>query len=400
MLICIFTGLTSGVPLYILIQLVPAWLRTEGIGLKEIGFFTLVTFPYTWKFVWAPLLDRYTLSSLGRRRSWLLITQVLLLVSIASLGWFNPAQSLIAIAVLCFLTAVFSATQDIAIDAYRRELLPDAELGIGNSIFVQAYRISGLLPASLSLILADSLSWNTVFLVTAGYMLIGIVTTLVIREAIELPRKPMTLRQAVIEPFHEFITRNNVKGALLIVAFMFLYKLGDNLAVALQTPFYIDLGFSLTEIGVVAKNAALWPAIIGGLFGGILMVKIGINRALWLFGIVQLATILGFAWLAWVGDVIWVLAVAVALEYLGVGLGTAAFSAFIARTTNPLFAATQFALFTAIAVIPRTVSNALSGWMVESTGWFPFFLICAVLAIPGMLLLFKVAPWNGDREIG
>lgn len=396
MLICIFTGLASGLPLYILIQLVPAWLRTEGVGLKEIGFFTLVQLPYTWKFIWAPLLDRYTLP-LGRRRGWMLLAQLLLLVGVSLLGWFKPMDSLGAIAVLCCLIAVFSATQDIALDAYRRELLPDEELGLGNSIHVQAYRISGLLPGALSLILADQLPWSWVFIITAGYMLIALIMTLCIEEAISEPKAPKTIRQAVVEPFKEFVGRSNWSGALLILGFMFLYKLGDSMATALSTPFYIDLGFSLTEIGIVAKNAALWPSIIGGLMGGVLMLKIGINRALWLFGVVQLVTILGFALLASMGDNMAMLVVVIAMEYLGVGLGTAAFTAFIARATNPAYAATQFALFTALAALPRTLSSAISGLVIEQVGWVQFFLICTLLAVPGMLLLFKVAPWHTDK---
>ncbi len=397
MLICVFTGLASGLPLYILIQLVPAWLRTEGVGLKEIGFFTLVQLPYTWKFIWAPLLDRYTLP-LGRRRGWMLWCQLILLVAVGSLGFWSPIDDLGIVAVLCVIVAVFSATQDIALDAYRRELLPDKELGLGNSIHVQAYRISGLLPAALSLILADQIPWSWVFVFTGAYMLIGIALTLSIREANLTPNAPKTLREAVVEPFREFIGRQGVSGALLILGFMFFYKLGDSMATALSTPFYIDLGFTLTEIGVVAKNAALWPSIIGGLMGGVLMLKIGINRALWLFGVVQLVTILGFAWLAHVGDVLSVLVVVIAMEYLGVGLGTAAFTAFIARATNPAFAATQFALFTALTAVPRTFSSAVSGLIVETTGWVNFYLFCTILALPGMMLLFKVAPWNKNGD--
>lgn len=397
MLICVFTGLTSGIPLYILIQLIPAWLRTEGVGLKEIGFFALVQLPYTWKFIWAPALDRYTLP-LGRRRGWMLITQVVLLLSVSSLGFWQPASALWSIAALSVVVAFFGATQDIALDAFRRELLPEIELGLGNSIHVQAYRVSGLLPAGLSLILADHIPWQWVFVVTGAYMLIGIGLTLFISEAIAKPVAPRTLREAVVEPFHEFITRCGWSGALLTLGFMFLYKLGDSMATALSTPFYIDLGFSLEQIGLVAKNAALWPSIIGGLMGGLLMLKTGINRALWLFGVVQLVTILGFALLAYTGNNIFVLALVVMLEYLGVGLGTAAFTAFIARETNPTYAATQFALFTALAAVPRTLSSAASGIIVEDTGWFNFFLLCTLLALPGMLLLFKVAPWNGERE--
>ena len=397
MLICIFTGLASGMPLYILLQLVPAWLTKEGVGLKEIGFFTLVQLPYTWKFLWAPMLDRYSLP-LGRRRGWMLLSQLLLLVAVGSLGFWSPVDNLSTIALLCFLVAIFSATQDVALDAYRRELLPNEELGLGNSIHVQAYRIAGLLPGALSLILADHLPWSSVFQITAAYMLIGVVMTLCVREANRNPQTPKTLREAVIDPFREFIQRCNWSGALLILGFIFLYKLGDSMATALSTTFYIKLGFSLTEIGIVAKNAALWPSIIGGLMGGVLMIKIGINRALWLFGVVQLVTILGFALLASIGNSLPMLVIVIAMEYLGVGLGTAAFTAYIARTTNPAFAATQFALFTALAAVPRTLSSAVSGLIVEHVGWVQFFLLCTLLAIPGMLLLFKVAPWNGDNS--
>jgi PAT family beta-lactamase induction signal transducer AmpG len=198
----------------------------------------------------------------------------------------------------------------------------------------------------------------------------------------------------VVEPFREFIAREGIAPALLVLAFLFLYKLGDNMATALQTPFFIDVGFSLTQIGTIAKTASLTAAIVGGLVGGLIMVKVSINRALWLFGVVQIASILGFALLSEIGANPWMLAVAVAFEYLGVGLGTAALTAFIARSTNKAFAATQFALFTALAATPRTLANAVTGVIVENIGWTNFFLLCTALAIPGMLLLFKVAPWN------
>ena len=398
MLICIFTGFTSGLPLYVLIQLLPAWLRVEGVGLAEIGFFALVGFPYTWKFIWSPVMDRYTLPFLGRRRGWMLLTQMLLLISIASLGFLKPELSIWSIAYLAAAVAFFSASQDIVLDAYRRELLPDIELGMGNAIHVQTYRLAGLVPGALGLILADFLPWHMVFLVVALFMAVGLVMTLLIDEAISEPDAPKTLREAIVEPFREFVNRKGLKSALLILAFMVLYKLGDNMATALSTPFYLDVGFTLTQIGAIAKVASLVAVIVGGLAGGLVMIKLGINRALWLFGLVQVVSILGFALLAEVGANPLLLGVVVALEYLGVGLGTAAFTAFIARATNPLFAATQFALFTALTSVPRNVANAITGLIVETIGWTSFFILCTVLAVPGMLLLFKVAPWNGDEN--
>ena len=397
MLICVFTGFTSGMPLYVLIQLVPAWLKDGGVSLTEIGLFALVGIPYAWKFAWAPLMDRWIPPFLGRRRGWMLICQLALLLSIGILGAFEPAQSTWLIAWLAVGLAFFSASQDVAVDAFRREILPDEELGLGNAIHVQAYRISGLVPGALALVLADILPWSSVFWITASFMAIGVVMTLVVMEPrSELPHGT-GLREALLDPFIEYLTRRGWRGVLLVLGFMFLYKLGDNMATALATPFYLDVGFSMTQIGLVAKNAALWPAIFGGLAGGLVMIRLGINKALWLFGVVQVVSILGFALLASSGPVLWLLAVVIGFEYLGVGLGTAAFTAFIARETSRTYAATQFALFTALAAVPRTFANASTGIIVDHVGWVSFFLICAMLAIPGMLLLLWVAPWNSDQ---
>ncbi len=391
MLICIFTGFSSGLPLYILISLVPAWLRTEGVDLKSIGLFALIQLPFTWKFLWSPLFDRY-IPPLGRRRGWLIIAQIALLLIIPAFGYLHPKLDLWAIAYLSIIVAFFSASQDIVLDAYRRELLLENELGLGNAIHVNAYKIAGLVPGAFSLVLADHLPWNSVYLITALFMLPGIFMTLFVNEP-ELKGAPKTLRDAVIEPFEEFRSRG-IKPALLILAFIFFYKLGDSMATALATPFYLDMGFSKTEIGLIAKNAGLWPSVIGGLLGGIWMIRLGINRALWLFGAVQMIAILGFAYLAMVGHSLLWLAIVIGVEALGVGLGTSAFVAFIARATHPLYTATQFALFTSLAAVPRTFANAATGYMVEWVGWRSFFLICFFIAIPGMLLLIKVAPWN------
>lgn len=400
MLICVFTGFASGLPLYLLLNLVPAWLRTEHIDLKVIGAFALIQFPYTWKFLWSPFLDRYALPMLGRRRGWMLLTQASLLVVIASMGGFSPQNDLGTIVLLATLLAFLSATQDIVLDAYRRELLLDNELGLGNAVHVNAYRIAGLVPGSLSLILADHLPWNMVFFITALFMIPGMVMTLMVQEP-HRAAPPKTLREAVVEPFHEFITRKGWQSALLILAFLFFYKLGDSLCTALATPFYLDMGFTKSQIGLIAKNAGLWPAVIGALLGGIWMLKIGINRALWLFGVVQVVSIFGFYWLALQGHQAEIsatnlmqLGFVIGLEALGVGLGTAAFVAYIARSTHPAYTATQFALFTSLAAVPRTFVNASAGWLVEQLQWSGFFLLCAVMAIPGMLLLLKVAPWR------
>lgn len=397
MLICIFTGFSSGLPLYILISLLPAWLRSEGVDLKAIGLFALIQLPFTWKFLWAPLFDRYA-PPLGRRRGWLLITQIALLLSLPLLGTFHPRLDIWTIAYFAGIVAFFSASQDTVLDAYRRELLLDNELGMGNAVHVNAYKIAGLIPGSLSLILADHMPWSSVFLITALFMLPGIAMTLFVSEPALKQGAPKTLRAAVVDPFNEFIGRHGMASALTVLAFIFFYKLGDSMATALATPFYLDMGFSKTEIGLVAKNAGLWPSVIGGLLGGIWMIKLGINRALWIFGVVQMVAILGFAWLATVGHSLSWLAIVIGVEALGVGLGTAAFVAYIAHTTHPLYTATQFALFTSLAAVPRTFANAATGYLVEWLGWVAFFLFCFVIALPGMLLLLKVAPWNGQEK--
>jgi PAT family beta-lactamase induction signal transducer AmpG len=397
MLTCVFLGFTSGMPLWVLISLVPAWLRTEGIDLATIGLFSLMTLPYTWKFIWSPLMDRYKPPFLGRRRGWALITQIVLLVTIAALGWFSPTESLLPILALVFTISFFSASQDIVIDAYRRELLDDDELGTGTSIHINAYRLSALVPGSLALILADHVSWTFVFAVTAVFMSVGIVMTLVIREVSDDELAPHTLREAVIEPFREFFGREGLGRAFAVLAFILLYKLGDNMAVALATPFYIDMGFSLTEIGTIAKFSALWASIAGSVIAGIVMLKLSINRALWLFGLVQIVTILGFVWLSTVGHSPIGLFAVVSGEYLGVGMGTVALTAYLARETSRAFTATQFALFSSIVVIPRTFANASTGFLVEAMGYTHFFLLCTAVAVPGMLMLLKVAPWRESQ---
>jgi PAT family beta-lactamase induction signal transducer AmpG len=399
MLICVFTGFASGLPLYLLLNLVPAWLHSEGVDLRTIGLFTLIQFPYTWKFLWSPTLDRYGMFGLGRRRGWMLATQASLIAAIVLLGRQSPQGDLAPVAWLAAAIALLSATQDIALDAFRREILADEELGLGNAVHVNAYRIAGLVPGSLALILADRLPWDQVFLVTALFLLPGMAMSLLVREPV-LTAQPRTLRSAVAEPLAEFLGRSGWRGALLVLAFIFLYKLGDSMCTALATPFYLAMGYAKSDIGLVAKNAGLWPAVIGGLVGGLWMVKLGINRALWLFGIVQLLSIFGFAWLAAQGtqvptaERLLQLGGVIGFEALGVGLGTVAFVAYIARATHPGYTATQFALFTSLAAVPRTFANAATGYLVDLLGWPGFFLLCAALAVPGLLLLPRVAPWR------
>lgn len=432
MLICACTGFSSGLPLFLLLNLVPAWLRSEGVDLKAIGLLALVQLPYTWKFLWSPLVDRFAVPLLGRRRGWMFATQLALLLTIAALGTVAPqglsapalqggglgAFLLHPVALLAVLVALCSATQDIALDAYRRELLPEIELGLGNSVHIAAYRIAGLVPGSLSLILADRLPWSLVFPITALFMLPGAIMALCVREPVAAAGRPATLRAAAIEPLREFIGRAGWRQAAWVLAFILFYKLGDSLCTALATPFYLDLGYTRTEIGLVAKNAGLWASVGGGLLGGIWMLRLGIARALWVFGAVQMLSILGFAWLsvanasmdttgfgwlaAWGFEPaetlrLFRLGGVVGLEAFGVGVGSAAFVAFIASQTHPAYTATQLALFTSLMAVPRTLISASAGYLVDALGWPQFYLLCFALAIPGMAMLFKVAPWQARR---
>ncbi len=405
-LICAVTGFSSGLPLYILINLLSAWLREGGVNLREIGLLALVQLPYVWKFLWAPWCDRYGLA-MGRRRTWMLVGQTGLLLSIPLLGYLHPTSDMMALRGLALIVALFSATQDIAIDAFRRELLQTHEQGLGNVIHVNAYKIAGLIPGSLSLILADHLPWTGVFWITACFMIPGWLLTWLVREPLSGEIAPVSLRQAVIEPFSEFVGRKGWREAVLVLAFIFFYKLGDSMATALATPFYLDLGYSKTQIGLIAKNAGLWPNLAGGFLGGLWLLRLGLRRALWFFGIVQALVIPGFAWLALLPPDSGYLAWVIGSEAFGVGLGTAAFVAYIATLTHPAYTATQFALFTSLAATPRTLANALAGFLVEGgdigwaetgiihfqgLGWQNFFGLCFALALPGLVLLVRVAP--------
>ena len=397
-LICVFLGFSSGLPLFILLTLLQAWLAKSGLNVKSLGLFALVMFPYTWKFLWSPLMDRFSFGKMGRRRGWMALTQILLFLSIGAMGMLDPQQHIAFVAVMASVVAFVSASQDVVIDAYRRELLPDNEQGLGSAMHVNAYKVAGLVPGALSLILADIMPWSMVFWITAAFILPGLVCTFLVKEPEVYGKPPATLREAVVLPFSEFLSRDGWRGVWLVLGFIFFYKLGDSLATSLATKFYLDMGFSMTQIGVIAKATGFWASLIGGVLGGVWMINIGINRALWIFGIVQAVTILGFSWLATVGADPVLLAIVIGAEAFGVGLGTTAFVAYMARTTDPRYTATQFALFTSLMAVPRTFINASAGFIVEQTGWFMFFNVCFLLAIPGMLLLPKVAPWNAESD--
>ena len=394
MLVAFLMGFSCGVPLLLTGSVLQAWMRREGVDLSVIGLFSLVGIPYTLKFLWSPVLDRFSPPMFGRRRGWLLLFQVLLMAAIIGLGLTSPRQAPWLVAAVAFLVTFFSASQDIVVDAYRREDLSDNELGLGSSLYVNGYRVGMLLAGSGGLILADHIPFRLVYLIMAASLLVGILTTLFCREPEVAEGTPTTFREAVVQPFAEYLQRD---GALVILLFVLLYKIGDQMATTMTTPFYLDLGFTMTEIGAVAKLFGFWATVSGGLLGGVLLLRLGINRSLWIFGILQAVSTAGFSLLALVGNSLPGLAGAIAFENLTGGMGTAAYVAYMAALTNRKFTATQYALLSSLMGIPRVLASAPTGYFAQWLGWVPFFLLCSLVALPGLYLLRWVLPRYHDE---
>lgn len=388
MLVALMMGFACGLPLLLTGSVLQAWMREEGIDLKLIGLYTLVGLPYTCKFLWAPLFDRYIPPFLGRRRGWLLMTQIALAVALIGLGYSDPAQSPWLVALMAALVTFFSASQDIVADAYRREDLQDAELGAGSSLYISGYRLGMLLAGGGGLILADHLPFSQVYLLMAALMGIGALTTLLSREPPLVQGAPENFQESVVEPFLDYFRHDK---ALIILLFILLYKIGDQMASTMTMPFYLDLGFSKTEVGAVVKLFGTWAVILGGVAGAAIMLRIGTIGGLWCFGVLQALSTAGFAFLALVGHSIPWLAGVIAFENLSGGMGTAAYTAYMASLTNKRFTATQYALLTSVMGVPRVIASAPTGWMAEIMGWPLFFLVCTGLALPGLALLAVVA---------
>ncbi|MBW2199214.1 MAG: AmpG family muropeptide MFS transporter [Deltaproteobacteria bacterium] len=391
MLVALLMGFACGLPLLLTISLLQAWMKEEGVDLTIIGMMALVGLPYTLKFLWAPFLDRFTLPFLGRRRGWLLVIQLALIFSIICLGFTDPGKSLWMVAFAAFLVTFCSASQDIVVDAYRREDLSDEELGLGSSLYVNGYRMGMLLASGGGLIMADHIPFAWVYTIMAACMLPGVLTTLLAPEPEISVETPKNLHEAVFDPLVEYFSR---RGAIWILAFILFYKIGDTMASAMTMPFYLEIGFSKTEIGAVVKLFGFWATIIGSLMGGVFMLRMGINRSLWIFGFLQALSTACFAILARIGHSVSVLAGVISFENLSSGMGTAAYVAFMASITNKKFTATQYALLTSLMGVPRVMASAPTGFFAKNFGWEGFFIACTLIAIPGMLLLLKFAPWH------
>ena len=399
MLVIFIMGFSSGLPLALTGSTLKARIAESNVDLTTIGLFSLVGLPYTLKLLWSPFFDRFV-PPLGRRRGWLVITQICLAVAIAVMAFLEPAHAIVAVGVTALIIAFCSASQDVAIDAYRREILPDIELAWGNSLAVNGYRVAMLVSGGLALILADHMSWQNVYLLMAALVGVGIVTTFLASEPVVEAPPPKTLAQAYSEPLKELFGRYRI-GWILV--FVFLYKLGDAMALEMTIPFYKNfLGFSKTEIGSVVKVFGFWGVIVGGLIGSLGVVRFGLYRALLIFGIFQILCLLGFAWLATQGNNVTALAGVVLAENLTVGMSTSAYVTFIATQTNKRFSATQFALLSSITGLPRVLFGSATGWIAQTFGFQNLFLFCAVLGVPALLMIPTVRRYatleRTDRE--
>ncbi len=380
-------GFASGLPLALTSGTLQAWATVEGVPLQQIGFLTLVGTAYTLKFLWAPFVDRYVPPLLGRRRGWMLLTQLLLAAAIMAMGALSPSSSLQPLALLAVLVAFLSATQDIAFDAYCTDVLRKEERGAGAAIKVMGYRLAMIVSGGLALILADQwIGWGNTYVLMGGLMLLCALATLWAPEPEHVATAPRNLRAAVGEPLREFFTR---RGAVAVLLLIVLYKLGDAFAGALSTTFLIrGAGFSPTEVGTVNKVLGLAATIIGALAGGSLMSRWGLYRSLMAFGLLQAVSNLAYWLIAVSPKSIWLMAGGVGIENLCGGLGTASFVGLLMALCRQQFSATQFALLSALSAVGRTyLAGPLTPPLVERMGWPGFFLLTVAIALPGLVLL-------------
>lgn len=395
MLVMLLLGFSSGIPLALTGSTLQAWMTDQKIDLRVIGLFALVGSPYTLKFLWAPFLDRFMPPVLGRRRGWILISQFALILSIAAMGFSNPSQSTTFVATLAVIVAFFSASQDIVIDAYKIEVLPQEEFGVGAGLYTMGYRIAMLVSGAGALMLADGhLSWNQTYLVMAAVMLIGVVTSWFAPEPSSKIDRPHDLKEAFVLPLLEFFRR---RGVLEILLFIVLYKLDVAMTMSLSTTFLIQTGFTKTDIASVTKIFGMIATVLGAILGGVVLTRIGLKKSLWIFGILQAAAGLSFMSLAHFGKVFGLMVMAIGVENFCSGMGTAAYSAFLMGLCDRRFSATQYALLSSLMALTRVVATAPTGFMVNAWGWETFFLVSTLSAIPGLILLLRFNRWTFNK---
>ena len=394
----LFLGFSSGLPLALSGGTLQAWLTVEGVDIKTIGLFSLVGLPYTLKFLWSPLMDRFVIPILGRRRGWILLCQLGLIGIILGMSVSSPQNALWLLAFLAFCLTFVSASQDVAIDAYRTEVLKERERGFGAGVSVTGYRIAMLVSGALALILSEYLGWRATYMLMALLMSVGVMAVWLGPEPDDSGMPPASIQEAVSGPFTEFFSRS---GAWALLALIVLYKLGDAFAGSLTTTFLIrGVHFSVGEVGAINKGMGLASTIIGALFGGILMARLRLYNSLLIFGILQAVSNLSFMVLALVGKNYPLMIFTIAFENLSGGMGTAAFVAFLMALCNHRFTATQFALLSAFASLGRVLVGPLSGILVDGMGWTAFFFSTFIFALPGLILLrvMKLAVKAYEKE--
>ncbi|WP_457552429.1 AmpG family muropeptide MFS transporter [Desulfobacula sp.] len=403
MLVMFFFGFSSGFPYYIIKDVLKFWMMDANVDITKIGLFALVGMPYTLKFVWAPMMDRFVPPFLGRRRGWILMAQIGLMITIAVLGQFDPNLSLVWIAIFALCLNFFGASQDIALDAFRREYLTSDELGFGTGVWMNAWRLGTFVSVGLSVLADFNFTWQTIFLMLTAIMGIGVITTILVPEPVVKDPLPVNMKEAVIEPFVEFFQRHR---AFLILLFILMYKIGDNMASAMTIPYIVEMGFTKAQYFVIVKGVGMLGLFGGVLVGGSIMIRLGIAKSLYVFGVLQAISTAFFAFLNIVdhGSFFWIeygralLGGIVAFEFFSTGMGQAAYATYMAILTNKRFTATQYALLTSIMGIPGVFAASLTGYMSKYLGWNVFYYLCAFMAIPGILLLFKIAPWNASND--
>ncbi len=389
-------GFASGLPLALTAGTLQAWLTVVGLDLKTIGIFTLVGLPYTLKFLWAPLMDRLVPPWLGRRRGWMLVTQLFVALGLAAMAVTGPDQHPQVLGILALVVAFLSASLDIVFDAYRTDVLLPPERGFGAAVWVNGYRCALLFASAGALLLADHIGWKNTYLLLAAIMMAGIVTILISPEPSKPGAAPTSLAEAVGGPLKEFFSRSGVVGLLALII---LYKIGDAVAASLQTAFLIGgMGFSVSEVGYV-KGLGIGATLIGALAGGVAMAKLGMVRSLLLFGLLQAASNLGFMWLAWIGKSYAALTTSIIIENVTGGMGTAAFVALIMSLCDHRYTATQFALLSSLEAFGRVFSGRPSAELVEIVGWSQFFFWSFVVALPGIWLVWTLRT-QLQQEIG
>jgi PAT family beta-lactamase induction signal transducer AmpG len=385
--VMVFAGFSSGLPLALTGGTLQAWMTVAGVDLRTIGVFALVGIPYTVKFLWSPLMDRFVPPWMGRRRGWMFMTQAALAVGIAAMAFGNPGAAPWALGATALLVAFSSASQDIVIDAYRTDVLREPERGPGAAVFVTGYRVAMLFSGAVALILSERIGWRNTYLLMASLMLVGIATTIFGPEPEIRVAPPKSLQEAVTGPLREFFSRRAAVALLLLII---LYKLGDAYAGTLTTAFLIrGVGFSPTEVGTINKGLGLVSLIVGAMVGGTLMVRLGLYRSLMFFGILQAVSNLSFMVLSWLGKSYAMLFFTVAFENVCGGMGTAAFVALLMALCDHRYTATQYALLSSLAALGRIFVAPTSGYVVESVGWALFFLLTAVTALPGLWMLWR-----------